>query len=156
MWDLIKLVGSFMSAHKLIISIVTAVTMLGSLAIHLYNDGERAAELAAAESKIEELEKKVTGKNVRIIQLNHLVAEVNRQNAENLAEAERRIEQAKEKAAEVHVRNEEMAAEIGALRYRMLELIDENHEYADWAFDPVHPDTWRLLKQAGGSRADPL
>lgn len=138
---MIKLILGFLGPYKYAIIAVALVGVLSTVYMHIRNDGIRDTQLAVYEQSNAAQARRITRMNGRFT----------RQNEAKLAEiakAEEKMKAAQAAARDVEAKNTEMEIDIGVLRFENLEAMQNDEEYADWAYGTVHPTAWLMLGKA--------
>ena len=139
--------------YKYVVMLAVAASVIGAGYVHVRNDGLRDARLTAADALLVERTDALNAAASAHAVLNDRIRESNRQKIEQIERADVRTDRAELAAAAVRVQNDEMLTEIGALRFEILQGIQNDEDFADWAYDTVPLDAWGLLRAASEATA---
>lgn len=145
--------GSFFAPFKMWIIGGAILSAVVTVFVHFNNDGNRKADLAAALTALETLEKDaIFAKEAN----DNLTLRLKAQREDKLAAiaaADERTKIAKESAAAVKAEKEVIVEELAVANFNILEAIRDDEDYADWAYYPAHTTIWNQLYTADQGEA---
>ena len=147
MLAMIKLGMGLFKTYKYAIIAVALVGVLSTVYVHIRNDGIRDTQIAAYELSDAVKSRKIGTMNARFI-------EQNKEKLAALAESKKKIKAAQAAAKDIEAQNAEMELDIGVLRFEILEAMQNDEEYTDWAYGVVLSDTWLMLGAANSAATD--
>ena len=145
---MIAMIIGFMRTYKYVVMLAGVISVTATAYLHVHNDGVRNARLIAADALLIERADALNDAHQHALVLNDRIRESNRRKKEQIALADVRANRAERAAATVRAQNDEMLAQMGVLRFEILQEIQNNENFADWAYGTVPLDAWGLLRAA--------
>ena len=150
--SIFKAVSGFAKAYKLIIAIVAVLGVVGTVFVYIGNHGEMKAEIIALKSDLAACNGAAESFSNELVAVNGRIREGNVRRLEEIAEARVRLDAANAATELLYRANEELTIELGESLFETLEAIQDDEDFADWAYGPVHVTGWSLLRDAREGR----
>lgn len=142
----LRLILALMRTYRYAIAAVVVLSVVTAVYLHIRNDGIRDTELTI-------MQRDIASSQSNVAQLKKQIVRMNEDKLAAAVAAAERVRVARVAAEEVRAENDRIATENAALRYEILEGMQNDEDYADWAYGSVDPNAWRLLQQAASTGA---
>jgi len=119
-----------------------------TLYVHINNDAQRKADLAACKNDRGTLEQTILGRDATIVLLNAKVGRLNGRIIELVEASNARVAAAEAAAVEARLRRDEITSELAQARFDLEEAFRNDVDYANWAVDAVPAVSWVSLRKA--------
>jgi hypothetical protein len=149
---LLKNGWGLLASYRLWVGLAAAGIVLITLLVFYGNCRANAVALESANKLIDDLQIDLKDARVELIARNGRIRSLNTQRLDELAAAEALLRESVRIARQLQAERDEARIDLEVTRFELLEAIQKDEDFNDWANEPVPVTGWSLLQQAATTR----
>lgn len=143
-----RVVTGFFSAYKWAITSVVVLSAASGIYLYMANHEKMKAQIPGLRHEVAQCVSTNNSLRRHVLNQNERIERENVEQLEKLAEAQKLIRDWERIAEGLDWENYELREQLNQQRYRNVEVIRDNEEFADWVDIMVPPVAWGLLRDA--------